>query len=81
MEGQHPLLKVVEGIGEPEQTQDEWEGRFMLGVAVLVKQLHAANPPQQLSRVGADLLEWADRLEAHGRSRLESLGLPVLQAV
>lgn len=77
---QHPLLKVIEG-GEPIEDESEWDGRFMLNAGILIKHLHASSPPSHESTVATDLLDWADRLEAHGRSRLESLGRPALQAV
>lgn len=81
MDGQHPLLKVVEGIGKAEDGVDEWSARFMLGVGVLIRELHSSCPPPGRSRVAQDLLDWADALEADGRSRLELLGRPHLQAL
>lgn len=74
VEGQHPLLQLVEGLGQAEQAPDEWDARFELGVATLIKALHASAPPPRHSQVAVDLLDWAEGLQRDGQSRLESLG-------
>lgn len=76
---QHPLLKVVQGADDAEESVTEWDARFELNVALLIRQLHASDPPSRPSVVSSDLLEWADLLEADGRLRLGDLGVAPLR--